>query len=111
MNSEESFSNATCEDALHLAESELTAFIGAVTQLFGPAQARLSAEEWLDESDLVDSLPRSTSRDWRAVSVAASARLARRLTRDNVGPHTDLLTSFPYVGSPHKMRSAERVAA
>jgi len=80
MNSEESFSNATCEDALHLAESELTAFIGAVTQLFGPAQARLSAEEWLDESDLVDSLPRSTSRDWRAVTVAASARLANRLT-------------------------------
>ena len=34
-----------------------------------------------------------------------------KVTRDNVGPHTDLLTSFPYVGSPHKIRSAERVAA
>ena len=34
-----------------------------------------------------------------------------KVTRDNVGPHTDLLTSFPYVGSPHKNRSAERVAA
>jgi len=35
----------------------------------------------------------------------------KKVTRDNVGPHTDLLTSFPYVGSPHKIRSAERVAA
>jgi len=34
-----------------------------------------------------------------------------KVTRDNVGPHTDLLTSFPYVGSPHKIRFAERVAA
>ena len=34
-----------------------------------------------------------------------------KVTRDNVGPHTDLLTSFPYVGSSHKIRSAERVAA
>jgi hypothetical protein len=34
-----------------------------------------------------------------------------KVTRDNVGSHSDLLTSFPYVGSPHKIRSAERVAA
>jgi Domain of unknown function (DUF4331) len=34
-----------------------------------------------------------------------------KITTDNVGPHTDLLTSFPYVGAPHKVRSAERVAA
>ncbi len=34
-----------------------------------------------------------------------------KVMRDNVGSHADLLTSFPYVGSPHKIRSAERVAA
>jgi hypothetical protein len=34
-----------------------------------------------------------------------------KVTRDNVGPHTDLLTSFPYVGAPHKARSAQLVAA
>jgi hypothetical protein len=34
-----------------------------------------------------------------------------KVTRDNVGPHTDLPTTFPYVGSLHKIRSAERVAA
>ena len=30
-----------------------------------------------------------------------------KVTQDNVGPHTDLLTSFPYLGSPHKARSME----
>jgi hypothetical protein len=34
-----------------------------------------------------------------------------KVTRDNVDPHTDLLASFPYVGAPHKDRSAQRVAA
>jgi len=34
-----------------------------------------------------------------------------KVTRDNVGPHTDLPASFPYVAPPHKDRSAQRVAA
>ncbi len=34
-----------------------------------------------------------------------------KVTQDKVGPHKDLLTSFPYVGPPHKVRAAERVAA
>jgi hypothetical protein len=34
-----------------------------------------------------------------------------KVTRDNVGPHKDLLTSFPYVGAPHRARSAQLVAA
>jgi hypothetical protein len=80
MKMEESFCNSTYEDQIHIAERELSAFIRAVTQLFGPEEAKLSVEDWLDESELVDSPPRSTSRDWRAVSVAASARLAKRLT-------------------------------
>jgi hypothetical protein len=78
-NTPDSFCDSTYENEMHLAEAELSAFIGAVTELFGPAQARLAAEDWLDESDLMDSPPRSTSRDWRAVTVAASARLADRL--------------------------------
>lgn len=31
-----------------------------------------------------------------------------RVTTDNVGPHTDLLADFPYVGSPHVNRSVQR---
>jgi len=34
-----------------------------------------------------------------------------KVTRDEVGPHHDLLTSFPYLGSPHQARSAELTAA
>ena len=34
-----------------------------------------------------------------------------KVTGDKVGPHKDLLTVFPYVGPPHKARSAEKVAA
>jgi hypothetical protein len=82
MNSDKSFDHATCADQVHLAERELASFIGAVTELFGPEQALLSADDWLDESESVDSSPRFTSRDWRAVTIAASARLASRLTAD-----------------------------
>jgi hypothetical protein len=80
MNSGESFDNSSYAYQMRLAERELASFIRAVTELFGPKQARLSAHEWLDESELMDSPPRSTGRDWRAVSIAASARLANRLT-------------------------------
>jgi hypothetical protein len=34
-----------------------------------------------------------------------------KVTGDKVGPHKDLLTVFPYVGPPHKARSAKKVAA
>jgi hypothetical protein len=34
-----------------------------------------------------------------------------KVTQDKVGPHKDLLADFPYLGSPHKLRSAEPVAA
>jgi hypothetical protein len=79
MNTKESLSNSTCADQIRMAERELSAFMLAVTELFGPEQARLSAEDWLDESELMDRPPRPTNRDWRAVTVAASARLANRL--------------------------------
>ncbi len=34
-----------------------------------------------------------------------------KVTRDNVGPHKDLLPDFPYLGQPHKARSSKLVAA
>lgn len=100
MDTRESFSDSAYADELHAAEGELSAFIGAVTQLFGPEQARLSADDWLDEAELMDSPPRSTSRDWRAVTVAASARLANHLTlalhhRTTVVSSTDTASPIP----------------
>ncbi len=82
MDKEKSFSNSTCEDQINLAERELSAFIRAVTELLGSEQARVSAEDWLDELKLLHTLHRATSRDWRAVTLAASSRLANRETAD-----------------------------
>jgi hypothetical protein len=80
MNKDESFDSLTYANQEHVAERELAAFIAAVKELFGSEQASLSTDDWLDESELMDCAPRSTSRDWRTVTVAASARLAKRVT-------------------------------
>ena len=63
-----------------MAERELGAFISAVTELFGSEQAGLAAEDWLDELVLIEALPGLTSRDWRLITIAASARLANRVS-------------------------------
>jgi|HubBroStandDraft_4_1064222.scaffolds.fasta_scaffold167562_2 hypothetical protein len=74
--------SAADADLMVLAERELGAFIRAVTELFGPEQARLAAEDWVDELELMDALPGPTRRDWGSVTVAASAQLASRLNTD-----------------------------
>ena len=79
MTQSESLSNSLYTDQTHLAERELSAFIAAVAELFGADQARMSAEDWLDESEIMDSPPRSEGRNWRAVTIAASARLANHV--------------------------------
>ena len=84
MNTKESFSNSICMEQTRMAEHELSAFIGAVKELFGPDQAQLSAVDWLDELELMDIPLGSTRRDWRAVTIAAAARLANRF---NAGSH------------------------
>ena len=69
-------------DLMVIAERELGAFIRAVTELFGPEQALLAAEDWIDELELMDDLPAPTRRDWGSVTIAAAAQLARRLNTD-----------------------------
>ena len=46
-----------------------------------------------------------------AIDVFLSILTNARVKGDGVGPHTDLLTSFPYFGTPHKARSAQVLAA
>jgi len=91
MNQHESFSDLIYEEQTHLAERELSSFVSAVTRLYGPEQATLSAQDWLDESELIDSPPLSTERNWRAVTIAASARLADRLNiaKDSLARRSD----------------------
>jgi len=81
MNAKESFSNSICKEQTQMAEREFSSFISAVKELHGPEQAQLSAVDWLDELKLMDSQPGSTSRHWRAITIAAAARLANRIER------------------------------
>ena len=60
-----------------IAERELGAFIRAVTELFGPEQARLAADDWVDELELMDTLPGPTRRDW-CLGPACKAAECRR---------------------------------
>ena len=80
MKSHASLDNSTCAEQIQLAERQFASFIDAVKELFGPEQARLSADDWLEEVELMEGPFRHTSRDCRAVTVAAAARLAGRLT-------------------------------
>ena len=73
------FSDSIYEQQAHLAERELSSFIAAVKASYGPEQAKLSAADWLEESALMDSAPRSEMRNWCSVTIAASARLADRV--------------------------------
>jgi len=79
MNAPDPFSDSVYEEQTHLAERELSSFIAAVKELYGAEQATISAQDWLDESEVMDSPPRSELRNWRAVPIAASARLANRV--------------------------------
>jgi alkylhydroperoxidase/carboxymuconolactone decarboxylase family protein YurZ len=72
-------SNHPCPDFATMAEQELSAFFNAITQLFGSEQAKLSAEDWLQELIKTDALPTST-REWRSLSAKASTRLANRVS-------------------------------
>lgn len=47
-----SLSISPCARQAQMAERELSAFLTAVAERFGVVQARLSAEDWLDESQI-----------------------------------------------------------
>jgi hypothetical protein len=72
--------------AVSVAERELSDFVNSVADLFGPDQTRFLTEIWLDTVASMDRMPGPTSPEWRLVSVAASARLARLLI-DLPGPY------------------------
>lgn len=67
-----------CSELAKKAEQEFGAFVVAVTQLFGSEEARVSAEDWLRELETARLNPAS-SREWRRITVNASARLANRV--------------------------------
>jgi hypothetical protein len=69
----------SCSALMVTAEKEFVAFTRAITELFGPEEATLSAEDWLNEVASRICLPGPTGREWRNVTAAALARLAIRM--------------------------------
>lgn len=67
-----------CAAVASMAEHELTAFFSAVTELFGPELAELSAEEWLQELLATEGLP-SSARELRRITLNICRRLAARV--------------------------------
>jgi hypothetical protein len=76
-------SNRPCPDLMAMAERELSAFFNTIAQLFGLEQAKLSAEDWLQELIEIDALPTST-REWRLLTAKASTRLASRVSASSL---------------------------
>jgi hypothetical protein len=64
----------------------LSAFITAVNELFDAEQARRAAEDWIEELAGMDEPFESPVSDFRRVTIAAAAKLARgdkgRLSRN-----------------------------
>jgi hypothetical protein len=92
--------NPLCTGILNRAEQELAAFFNAVTDLYGPHIADLSANDWLNELLTSEALPAST-RDWRQITLNVSTRLAARvsalsLSRDSTRPHTDDVQEYSH---------------
>ena len=68
-----------CESRIvSTAERVLGAFISAVTELYGPEQARISAEDWIEEFESMDTMPGLTTGNLRSITIAAAGRLASR---------------------------------
>jgi hypothetical protein len=72
------YRNSICTELMIRAERELSAFIRAVAELFGPEQAALAAGEWLQGLEVMTDPP-SSPHEWRALSIEVSARLAKRV--------------------------------
>ena len=70
--------NYPCPEITPMAERELGAFLGAITELFGPEQVHFATADWLREFAASDGLPASP-REWRRITVSAAARLANRV--------------------------------
>jgi hypothetical protein len=81
---------------MKLAQRELAAFLSAVREQFGLEQAKLSAEDWLQELAAIEGLPFS-AREWRGITVSVLARLADRVNASSISTASELA----YLGLRH----------
>jgi hypothetical protein len=82
--------NPDCADRMTMAEQELTAFFGAVKELFGSEQAQNSAEDWLQELEASNGLPAS-AREWRLITNRVTKQLAIQLNASSTSTGSQVL--------------------
>jgi len=82
--------NPDCADRFATAEQELSAFFTAVKDLFGPKQAELSAQDWLQELEASNDLPAS-AREWRLITNRVTTQLAVQLNASSLSTESQLL--------------------
>jgi hypothetical protein len=82
--------NPDCFEFVTKAEQELSAFFGAVKELFGPEQAELSANDWLRELNAIEGLPASAG-EWRRITAMATARLAGRVPSSSLSTEAQMV--------------------
>ena len=69
---------------VEMAQRELGAFLSVVSESYGPEEAAISADDWLDEFTLLDWVGEPTPSDWRLVTIAAASRLATRVNKQGM---------------------------
>lgn len=58
---------------------ELRAFISAVTELYGPDEARIAAEDWIRAFESTSDAFSFKPSEWRKVTIVAASELATRV--------------------------------
>ena len=66
-------------DPLVGAQSELAAFYGAVSVLYGPEAAMQAASDWVEELERSNRLGGGSQEDWRRMTIVAADNLASRV--------------------------------
>ena len=82
--------NPDCSDRATMAEQELSAFFTAVKDLYGPKQAELSAQDWLEELEASNGVPAS-AREWRLITNRITKQLAIQLNASSISTASQLL--------------------
>ena len=91
---------ALINDLVHMAERELAAFTGAINELFGSEQARVSADEWIEELSSADQPIGLGIPYWRHITIMASSRLASRRCWN--AESTNAIKASIHRRTPHK---------
>jgi hypothetical protein len=65
-----------CQRLIAEAEREITAFVTAVSEIFGSAAAVRAAEYWIELAETVNLHAVEAGPNWRKLTIMASARLA-----------------------------------